>query len=146
MIKLQNREEYDQIIQKWMLGRDQCPFCEPQLDRDYILWEGKSWRIVYNKYPYVGNHEHLMIVPIAHHKFASEFSPDEWIEMWEIHHFMEKFFFAKLYFSFTRENFHENIADGRSVEHWHMHFLPGKLEGKFLRKMLEWQGFSIMQD
>ena len=33
-----------------------------------------------------------MVVPIAHHKFASEFSPDEWIEMREIHHFMEKFF------------------------------------------------------
>lgn len=50
---------------------------------------------------------------------------------------MKKFFLDKLYFSFIRENFHENIADGRSVEHWHMHFLPGKLEGKFLRKMLE---------
>lgn len=146
MIQLGSREEYGQITSKWMIGRENCPFCPPNLNPEYTLWEWKFWRIVHNKYPYTGTHEHLMAVPIVHHKFASEFSIDEWAEMSKIHSFMEKFFGEKLYFSFTRENFHENIADGRSVEHWHMHFLPWRLQGKFLLKMLELQGFPVVQD
>jgi diadenosine tetraphosphate (Ap4A) HIT family hydrolase len=42
------------------------------------------------------------------------------------------------YFSSTRET-----MGNRSIEHYHMHFLPGRLQGKFLRCMLEGQGFPI---
>ncbi|MEI6710855.1 MAG: hypothetical protein WCK88_00910 [bacterium] len=34
----------------------------------------------------------------------------------------------------------------RSIEHLHIHFLPGKLQGMYLRKMLENQGFPIKED
>jgi diadenosine tetraphosphate (Ap4A) HIT family hydrolase len=31
----------------------------------------------------------------------------------------------------------------RSVEHYHIHFIPGRLQGKFIRCMLQGQGFPI---
>jgi hypothetical protein len=34
----------------------------------------------------------------------------------------------------------------RSVEHYHMHFIAGKLQGKYLRNMLMNQGFPIEED
>jgi hypothetical protein len=34
----------------------------------------------------------------------------------------------------------------RSVEHLHMHFLAGKLQWRYLRKMLENQWFPIKED
>lgn len=116
------------MIGKGMLGRDRCPFCEEKLDRDAVLWEGKNWRIFYNKYPYTGTSEHIMAVPKNHKKFSNEFTAEEWAEMNEIHNFVKKFYGDKLYFSFTRENFDAVNNDGRSVEHWHMHFLPGSLQ------------------
>jgi hypothetical protein len=36
--------------------------------------------------------------------------------------------------------------DHRSIEHFHIHYIPGKLQWKYLRKMLEWQGFPIQED
>lgn len=111
-----------------MLGRENCPFCEENLDRNAVLWEGKNWRIFYNKYPYTGTNEHIMAVPKNHKKFSSEFTAEEWAEMSEIHNFVKNFYGERLYFSFTRENFDMANNDDRSVEHWHMHFLPGSLK------------------
>jgi diadenosine tetraphosphate (Ap4A) HIT family hydrolase len=34
----------------------------------------------------------------------------------------------------------------RSVEHIHIHFIPGRLQWKYLRKMLENQGYPIHQE
>jgi diadenosine tetraphosphate (Ap4A) HIT family hydrolase len=34
----------------------------------------------------------------------------------------------------------------RSVEHFHIHFVPWKLQGKYLRKMLQNQGFPIVEN
>lgn len=53
---------------------------------------------------------------------------------------MREFFGDTEYFSCTRES-----IGNRSVEHLHIHFIPGVLKGKFLRKMLELQGFPIKQ-
>lgn len=122
-----------------MLTEENCPFCGKFLDVNAVIWEGKNWRIFYNKYPYTGTSEHIMAVPKSHKKFSTEFTAEEWAEMSEVHNFVKNFYGEKLYFSFTRENFISETADGRSVEHWHMHFLPGSLKGKFLRKMLELQ-------
>lgn len=146
MQKINSREEYHKILQGGMLKRDKCPFCEPLLEPSEVLWTGKFWRIMHNKYPYTGNRDHIMAIPIAHKKFPTEFSREEFSEFTDVHTFVADFFGDKIYFSFTRENFNETTADGRSVEHYHIHFLPGNLKGKFLRKMLELQWFPITQD
>lgn len=35
--------------------------------------------------------------------------------------------------------------ENRSIEHFHQHFIPGKLQGKYLRNMLMNQGFPVVQ-
>jgi hypothetical protein len=56
---------------------------------------------------------------------------------------VKKFFWDKTYFSFCRET-HGTIT--KSIKHYHMQFIGAELEGKFLRKMLQKQGFPIDQD
>ncbi len=111
-----------------MLGEENCPFCEATINRNEVIWEGKYWFIVNNKYPYIDNGQHIMLVPKKHRKFSTELTPEEWQEMSLAHEFVAEFFKNSLYFSFTRENFTRETIDGRSVEHWHMHFLPGILK------------------
>lgn len=137
------RDEYRKITQKWILGQENCPFCGPHLDVEQIIWEGKFWRIMYNKYPYIEWWKHIMALPKEHKKFSTDFSSDEWQEMKDVHEFMKNFFQDSLYFSFTRENFFWETGDWRSVEHWHMHFVPGSLKWKYIREMLENQWFII---
>jgi diadenosine tetraphosphate (Ap4A) HIT family hydrolase len=61
--------------------------------------------------------------------------------MKDIYKFVKEYFWDEKYFSCTRES----IAN-RSVEHIHMHFIPGKLQWKYIRKMLENQWFPIVQE
>ena len=82
-----------------------------------------------------------MAIPFEHKKFSYELTHDEIGELPEIYTFMKEYFGEKPYFSCTRET-----LSNRSVEHYHMHFIPGALQGKFLRKMLEGQGFPIHED
>lgn len=125
------------------ISREGCPFCEEFLDTRAVIWEGKYWRLLYNKYPYTGNAEHIMATPREHIIFSADITEEMWQEWREVQQMVRAFYGEKSYFSFTRESFAE--GDDRSVEHWHMHFVPGKLQGKFLRKMLELQGFPITQ-
>jgi diadenosine tetraphosphate (Ap4A) HIT family hydrolase len=82
-----------------------------------------------------------MAVPYEHKAFFYELTHEEISELHEIHLFMKGYFGKKDYFSCTRETF-----ANRSIEHYHIHFIPGKLQGKFLRKMLELQGFPIQEE
>jgi diadenosine tetraphosphate (Ap4A) HIT family hydrolase len=82
-----------------------------------------------------------MAIPFEHKKFSYELTHDEIGELPEIYTFMKEYFGEIPYFSCTRET-----LSNRSVEHYHMHFIPGALQGKFLRKMLEGQGFPIHED
>jgi diadenosine tetraphosphate (Ap4A) HIT family hydrolase len=73
--------------------------------------------------------------------YSTDLNDDELLELKEVHKFVKDFFWNSEYFSCTRET-----QSYRSIEHFHTHFIPWKLQWKFLRKMLEWQGFPIKED
>jgi len=138
MLDLGTREDYHNKIWYWVLGEDECPLCDRETNKNRIIWEWKYWYVIHNKYPYSGNEKHLMAVPYRHVKFSRELSSQEFSEILEIQKFMKEFFWEDEYFSTTRES-----MGNRSIEHVHMHFVPGKLQGSYLRCMLENQGFPI---
>jgi diadenosine tetraphosphate (Ap4A) HIT family hydrolase len=73
--------------------------------------------------------------------YSIDLTAEELQELHEVHKFVKDFFEWNNYFSCTRET-HEC----RSIEHYHIHFIPGRLQGSYLRKMLENQGFPIKED
>lgn len=118
------------------LGKDNCPLCNRKIEREYILWEWKHWYIKHNIFPYLGIKKHVMAIPIEHITVSSDISKDAYSEMSEVQKFIKNFFWKEDYFSFTRETF-----ANRSLEHLHIHFLPGRIQGKSVREMLKNQGF-----
>lgn len=141
MSKIGTRQEYHDTIGMGIMGKDNCPFCDIQATKNTLIHELKYWKIVHNKYPYSGNEHHLMAVPKRHFAFPCDAKKEEWMELNEVHDFMRDYFEKAWeidYFSSTRETMWN-----RSVEHYHMHFIPGKLQWKFLRCMLENQGYPI---
>lgn len=135
------REEYDALTRNNLLRRDACPFCDREEQTWHTVWKGKYWYILRNLFPYSWDQDHLMATPYEHKAFFHDLTNNEISELKDIHDFMKEYFGNKDYFSSTRET----LAN-RSVEHYHMHFIPGKLQGAYLRKMLENQGFPIHED
>lgn len=105
-----------------MIGKEGCPFCDLEAQKDMILWKGKHWFIIQNKFPYTGTKEHIMAVPYEHHVFAHEFDTEAWAEMEHVHAWVRDFYGKKGYFSFTRETANDGDRDTRSIEHYHTHF------------------------
>lgn len=138
MLLSKNRQEYDALGFLWL---DRCPFCNIENQEEYIVWKGRYWYIARNMLSYSWTEKHVMAIPYKHRIFSHELDSDEILELGEIHRFIASFFGKEEYFSCTRES----IAN-RSVEHIHMHFIPGRLKWIFLRKMLEMQGFPIHEE
>ena len=138
MLELGTRDDYHKQIGYKILWKDECPFCNLEENRVRILWEGKYWYMIHNKYPYSWNEKHIMAVPYRHIAFSRELSPEEFWEMKDIQEKAKEFYGEEDYFSATRES-----MGNRSIEHLHIHFIPGKLQWKFLRCMLENQWFPI---
>jgi diadenosine tetraphosphate (Ap4A) HIT family hydrolase len=89
----------------------------------HTVWKGKYWYIIHNTYPYSGDSDHLMAIPCGHKTYSHELSSDEVLELADIYAFMRDYYGERQYFSCTRES-----MANRSIEHLHMHFLPGKLQ------------------
>lgn len=140
MVYIGDRKSYDDTMRDRILGKDECPFCHISAQKDHTFWKGNYWYILHNIYPYSGDEKHLMAVPYNHKAFSHELDSDEISELSEIYRWMKEFYGEDDYFSCTRET-----LGNRSIEHYHMHFLPGKLQGKYIRKMLENQGFPIVE-
>lgn len=141
MSRIGTRAEYHDQIGWWVMGKDDCPFCDTQATKNTLIHELKHWKIILNKFPYSWQENHLMAVPRRHFAFVWDMNLDEFWELKDVHAFMRDFFQEQKienYFSATRET-----MGNRSVEHYHMHFIPGKLQGKYLRCMLENQGFPV---
>jgi len=141
MSRIGTREEYHNLIWKWVMWKDNCIFCDEKKIQDTLLHILQYWKIILNKYPYSGQENHLMAVPIRHVQFVWELNSDEFSELPKVHKYMKDFFDnddQKDYFSATRETMWN-----RSIEHYHIHFIPGKLQWKFVRCMLENQGYPI---
>jgi len=147
MVQLWTRDEYHTSLNgQGIIGRDGCPFCDLDGQNEYVLWKWKHWFLCHNKFPYSGNDQHIMALPFSHKVFFTELDTDELLELWEVHVQVKAFYGEKNYFSCTRETLGDWERDARSIEHLHIHFVPGKLEGKYLRKMLEHQGFPIQEE
>ena len=139
MVKIGTRSEYYTKIGDDVYGEEDCIFCkELATNAEHIIWRGDYWFVIHNIYPYSGTRDHLMAVPYRHIKYSPELTKEEFSEMKEIHDFMKEYYRNEHYFSATRET-----MGNRSIEHIHMHFLPGVLEGSFLRCMLQNQGFPV---
>lgn len=141
MSRIGTRAEYHSEIGMGIMGKDNCPFCDKDATKNTLICEFQHWKIVLNKYPYSGQENHLMAVPKRHIQFPEELNADELLGLGEVHIYMKNFFEnagEEDYFSSTRET-----MGNRSVEHYHMHFIPGRLQGKFLRCMLENQGYPV---
>lgn len=123
MKKITTRKEYDDLTREKILGRDECPFCDLEMNSEHIVWRGKYWYILRNLFPYSGTEKHVMVVPYEHKLFSRELSPEETLELMDIHRFLASFYGEEEYFSCTRES-----LSNRSVEHIHMHFIPGRLK------------------
>jgi len=123
------------------MWKDECPFCDVEKTKNTLIETLEYWKIILNKYPYSGQENHLMAVPIRHVQFVWELGVQEFTELPKVHEYMRNFYETQWetdYFSATRETMWN-----RSVEHYHMHFIPGRLQGKFVRCMLENQGYPI---
>lgn len=137
MTKILTRKEYHAKKWKKIFWKEDCPFCF-----DFkSIWEWKYWYIIRNISPYSWNKKHLMAIPFRHIKYSTELNKEEFSELQDIHKFVKKFYWNEDYFSTTRETMWN-----RSVEHLHMHFIPWRLQWKYLRKMLENQGFPIIEE
>lgn len=141
MIKLWTRQEYHNQIGYGCFWKEECPFCKSEEQSGHTVWKWKYWYILHNLFPYSWNDKHLMAVPYKHRVYSHELNSKELLELSKIHDFVRDFYSEEHYFSCTRESMWN-----RSIEHIHMHFLPWRLQWKYLRKMLEHQGFPIKED
>jgi len=142
MVKIWTRDEYYEVKWKiWIYGQDNCPFCDLEWQKDHVIWRWKYWYIIHNMFPYSWNEKHIMAVPYEHKKVWIELIDEEILELKYIYKFMEEWFWDENYFSCTRESMWN-----RSVEHYHMHFIPWRLQWKYLRKMLENQWYPVHQE
>ena len=72
-MKFYSRDEYHK--QKWdkkIIWKENCPFCNPEQNEEYIVWEGKFWYILRNFSPYTWEENHLMSVPYEHIAFSTD--------------------------------------------------------------------------
>ena len=93
MVQLGTRQEYYAFLgDRKLLEAHECPFCLREKYQDMIIWEGKHWIILYNKYPYTGNDQHIMAIPRAHKEFFTEFTDEEVAEIKQVHEEVKKFF------------------------------------------------------
>ena len=141
MVKVFSRAEYHKEIGDEICGKDKCPFCDVDANWEYVTKKFKYWFLIHNKFSYSWNDRHIMAIPYAHKAFFTELKSDEIAELAEVHKFVKSWYWEQHYFSCTRES-----MSHRSMEHYHTHFLPWELEWKYLRKMLENQGFPIHQE
>lgn len=127
-----SRKDYINKVGKKILGKDECPFCDPDESINKLVWKWDFWNVVVNMAPYTWNDNHIMATPKKHKKFFYELDENELLELKKVHEFVKEYYNGWEYFSATRESFWN-----RSVEHYHTHFFPGKMQEKYIIEMLE---------
>ncbi len=141
MVKIGTREEfYKSMWGKEFYWKEGCPFCDIEWQKWHTIWNGKYWYILHNLFPYSWTEKHIMAVPYEHRVYSTDLTQEELAEFKDIYLFAKNFFWEEDYFSCTRET-----MAIRSLEHFHIHFVPWKLQGSYLIKMLQNQGFPIKE-
>lgn len=138
---LQSRDEYHKKIWNKILWLNECPFCCREDQKWHTIWKWKYWYILHNIFPYSWNDQHIMAVPYEHKIYFTELSNEEILELRDVGNIVKDFYNWENYFSCIRET----LAN-RSIEHLHIHYIPWKLQWKYLRKMLEHQWFPIKEE
>lgn len=143
MIKIWTREEYykKHWNKKHIYWKEDCPFCKLEEQAWHTIWKWKNWFVLHNLYSYTWDKMHIMAVPYRHILYSTDLNDEEISELKDVYKIVKDFFWEKDYFSCTRES-----MANRSIEHLHMQFIAWKLQWKYLRKMLQNQGFPIVQD
>ena len=108
-----NRKEY---LKDWPYHKKEtCPICK---DKEFLIKKTKHWKILYNKFPYYGNKQNLLVAPIKHKTYTKDLSDEELVDYKNVEKFMSEYFQDKNYFSFIKQ-----WTWWRSIEHLHYHYL-----------------------
>ena len=136
-MELHNREHWNNNSpkDKWA---NNCPFCkqENENNRQLTIWKWKYWFICHNKYPILGLKNIMMAIPYRHAILSSDLTDDEYKEFRDVEKYMKDFYWEEEYFLFMRES-----ISGRSLEHIHYHFVPGRIPYDDIEIMLKKQGY-----
>ncbi|MCP4523133.1 MAG: hypothetical protein GY828_02840, partial [Candidatus Gracilibacteria bacterium] len=112
-------------------GKDDCPFCNINDELNTVVYESRYWKVFIALASYTGDDKHVLAFPKSHKIFYHELSNNEVLDLKNIYNFCEKYFGDNNYFSTTRES-----LSNRSVEHYHIHFIQGKLQANVMIEML----------
>ena len=116
-------------------GLDNCDFCSDNFSTtNEIIKEFEYWVILYTKYNYFNERNHLLVIPKAHKEHTEELSPDEMVDFINVEKFMNKFYLDLWldYFSFIRQT-----NGWKSIKHLHYHYLPWALYSNKVEEMLK---------
>ncbi len=136
-MKLYTREEYkkvkaNELADKWV---SHCPFCHRDEQKELMLWEGKYWYIMHNKYPIWWRSDHIMAIPKRCVEFTKDLTSQEMSEFPEVEKFMADFYRNhEDYWSMIRQS--SNI---KSVLHLHYHYLPWEIHASDVVRIFERQ-------
>lgn len=128
-MKLYSRTNYDSKAQR---ESTICPFCEENLDTQYLVWTWTFLKIIHNKYPFCGKQDHFLVIPKRHITLTSQMTGEEFQELREVEKWMKEQYKAKSFFSFIREQSPE-----KSVAHLHYHFCSWDISSEVLEQILK---------
>lgn len=113
------------------MWRKNCPFCSDDYEEtQYVIYESRYWYLAHNKYPILGFTNQYIAYPKRHVVLAKDLLSEEFAD----YKFIEKKvheLYSDDYFTFMRES-----VSGRSLEHLHYHFVPGKIYYDNIESML----------
>jgi diadenosine tetraphosphate (Ap4A) HIT family hydrolase len=113
--------EYKHINQSEVnLGND-CPFCNPDKDREIIL-ESASVFAIYDKFPV--NNGHVLIIPKKHVSNYFELSFKEQSACWFVLNSVQKIIQEKFNPDGFNIGININETAGQTVPHVHIHLIP----------------------
>ena len=124
-MKIHKIEDYIKPENWWEWN---CPFCN--IEKEYLLWTGKFFSILVNKFSYTWDDRHLLVVPNKHLEHTFDLPAEEFMEFKIIEKFMDDYF-DDSYFSFIREKW-----KFKSIKHFHYHFLAGEIWEELIIKEL----------
>lgn len=127
MQNIDNSRDEDQKRKMVLLQeKGLCMFCEEGftfLGKEKIF-EGKTWYVTKNDYPYTGSAHHIMAVPIRHLESPEAFTATELFELCSIViPFLKTDLGMQGFGCFFR--FGDTKKTGATQQHLHLHFVEG---------------------
>jgi diadenosine tetraphosphate (Ap4A) HIT family hydrolase len=113
--------EYKHINQSEVNLYNDCPFCNPDKDREIIL-ESASVFAIYDKFPV--NNGHVLIIPKKHVSNYFELSFKEQSACWFVLNSVQKIIQEKFNPDGFNVGININETAGQTVPHVHIHLIP----------------------